>query len=506
MAVLKASGLGKVFPGVVALDGVDLELRGGCVHALIGANGAGKSTLIKILTGYYSSYEGKIELNGQVISIHKPADAFRYGIEVVHQEVDTTLIPYLSVAENLLIEKLATPEEGFFVRKKRLHDEARQILQKLQLDIDVDKPVADLSLPQKQLLVIARAMSRNASFLILDEPTAALSVSDVEHLFNIIRKLKQRGVSFLYVSHRLAEIQEIADDITILRGGKKVAHFNRETFEMSKAVEAMLGTRPGNLFPTRIPTQERELVLEVRNIRWGKRLNNISIQAFRGEILGITGLTGAGKTELLNILAGSEKADHGDIILDGKVVHFRQPKDAIRHGIFLIPEDRRHRGLWIEYSVRTNITLPFIRDFSYLSFVLPFKEIPHVLHIINRLKLVPPDPGMAVKNLSGGNQQKVVIGKWLLQRARVMLFDEATQGIDIGAKQEVYALARELSRTSAVIFASSDVDEVLSLADRVLVMRDGQIVGEFDSRLVARQQVMELAIGAVHTKTAHSMA
>ncbi len=503
MAVLKASGIGKVFPGVVALDGVDLELRGGYVHALIGANGAGKSTLIKILTGYYSSYEGKIELNGQDISIHKPADAFRYGIEVVHQEVDTTLIPYLSVAENLLIEKLATPEEGFFVRKKRLRDEARQILQKLQLDIDVDKPVADLSLPQKQLLVIARAISRNASFLILDEPTAALSVSDVEHLFTIIRKLKQKGVSFLYVSHRLSEIQEIADEITILRGGKKVAFFNRETFEMSKAIEAMLGTQPGELFPPRVSGTDRELVLEVRSLEWNNRLRNINFQAFRGEVLGITGLTGAGKTELLNILAGSENADYGDIILDGKVVHFRQPKDAIRHGIFLIPEDRRHRGLWIEHSIRTNVTLPFIRKFSYLSFVLPFKEMPHVLQVIDRLKLVPPEPEMIVKNLSGGNQQKVVIGKWLAQQGRVILFDEATQGIDIGAKQEVYALARELSRTSAVIFASSDVDEVLSLADRVLVMRDGHIVGEFDTRLVDRQQVMAIATGAVHMPTAH---
>jgi len=506
MAVLKASGLGKVFPGVVALDGVDLELRGGYVHALIGANGAGKSTLIKILTGYYPSYEGRIELNGQLISIHKPSDAFRYGIEVVHQEVDTTLIPYLSIAENLLIEKLATPAEGFFVRKRELHRQARQILQTLQLDMDVDQPVADLSLPQKQLLVIARAISRNASFLILDEPTASLGVSDVERLFTMIRKLKQRGVSFLYVSHRLTEIQEIADDITILRGGKKVAYFNRETFEMSKAIEAMLGAQPGKLFPTRMPITERELVLEVRNLGWGKRLKNISFQAFRGEVLGITGLTGAGKTELLNILAGCEKADHGDIILDGKVVHFRQPKDAIRHGIFLIPEDRRHRGLWIEHSIRTNVTLPFIRDFSYLSFVLSFKEISHVLQIINRLKLVPPNPEMTVKNLSGGNQQKVVIGKWLLQKGRVVLFDEATQGIDIGAKQEVYVLARELAHTSAVIFSSSDVDEVLGLADHVLVMRDGQIVGEFDTQPIDRQQVMELATGAVRTTTAYTTA
>lgn len=502
MTVLKASGLGKAFPGVVALDNVDLELRGGHVHVLIGANGAGKSTLIKILTGYYPSYEGTIEINGQVVSIHKPADAFRYGIEVVHQEVDTTLVPYLSIAENLLIEKLAASETGFFIQKKELFRQARQILQNLQLDIDVTRLVADLSLPQKQLLVIARAISRNASFLILDEPTAALSLSDVNRLFAIIRNLKQKGVSFLYVSHRLSEIQEIADEVTILRGGRKVAYFNHETFEMSKAVEAMIGSQPGDIFPPRQQVVEHELVLEVRNLGQGNRLKGISFQAFRGEVLGITGLTGAGKTELLNILSGSEQADQGDVILDGKVVHFQQPKDAIQQGVFLIPEDRRRQGLLVESSVRINVTLPFLRSFSYLGFVQSLKEMKHVLHIIDLLRLVPPHPEMVVKHLSGGNQQKVVIGKWLLKQCRVMLFDEATQGIDIGAKQEVYALIRKLSLSSAVIFASSDVDEVLGLADRVLVMRDGQIVGEFNAQHVDRQQVMELATGAIHAHVA----
>lgn len=496
MTVLKASGLKKSFPGVVALDGVDLELRGGTVHALIGANGAGKSTLIKILTGYYPSYEGSIEINGQLVSMHKPMDAFHCGIEVVHQEVDTTLIPYLSVAENLLIEKLATPESGFFIQKNELYRQAKQSLQNLQLDLDVRAQVADLSLPQKQLLVIARAISRNASFLILDEPTASLSLSDVERLFAIIRDLREKGVAFLYVSHRLTEIQEIADEVTILRGGRQVAHFKRENFEIAKAVEAMLGSPPGELFPPREPAAQRKLVLEVRQLGQGNRLKDIGFQVFQGEILGITGLTGAGKSELLNILAGSEHADCGEILLDGKIMRFRLPKDAIRRGVYLIPEDRRNLGLLVENPIRTNITLPFTHNFSRLGFIRAAEERQRVLQIMDRLKLVPRNPEMPAKNLSGGNQQKVVIGKWLLNECKVILFDEATQGIDVGAKREVYAIARQLSQTSGVIFSSSDVDEVLGLADRVLVLRDGQIVGEFDAQQVDRQRVMELATGA----------
>ncbi len=496
MTILKATGLRKTFPGVVALDHVDLELQGGRIHALVGANGAGKSTLIKILTGYYPSYEGQIEINGQVVSIHKPMDAFHYGIEVVHQEVDTTLVPYLTVAENLLIEKLATSEAGLFVRKNELHRQAQQILNAIQLEVDVRKQVADLSLPQKQLLVIARAVSRNASFLILDEPTASLSLRDSERLFEILRELKQKGVAFLYVSHRLAEIQEIADEVTILRAGRQVAHFDRSEFDLSKVVEAMLGAPAGEMFPPRQPSAEPELVMEVRQVSQGSRLKDLSFQVFRGEVLGITGLTGAGKTELLQILSGSSKPDHGEIYLKGKKVRFRLPKDAIRQGIYLIPEDRRNLGLLIENPIRTNITLPFTHDFSRLGFIQSNKERQRVLQVIERLKLVPPNPEMPAKNLSGGNQQKVVIGKWLLRQPEVILFDEATQGIDVGAKREVYAIARELAQNAGVIFSSSDVDEVLGLADRVLVMRDGQIVGEFAADQIDRQQVMQLATGA----------
>jgi len=501
MTYLRATGLRKTFPGVVALDGVDLTMQGGSVHALIGANGAGKSTLIKILTGYYEAYEGQIEIDGRPVVMRRPADAFRAGIEVVHQEVGTTLVPYLSAAENLLIEKLAAPGAGLFVRKKALCRQAQQIVDELGLAIDVRAQAADLSLPQKQLLVIARAVLRGAPFLILDEPTAALSIRDAERLFEIIRSLKQRGVAFLYVSHRLAEIQEIADEVTVLRNGQKVAHFSREAFEISRAVEAMLGAPPAELYPKRQHLAERRLMMEVRGLCWQGRLKDISFRAYQGEVLGIAGLTGAGKTELLQILFGCQKPDRGEIHLDGRLVHFRLPKDAVQKGVYLIPEDRRNLGLLVEAPVRINVTLPFIHNFSRLGFMRPSREYARVLQIMDRLRLVPRNPDMPAKNLSGGNQQKVVVGKWLFGAPAVILFDEATQGIDVGAKREIYAIVRELARDAAVIFASSDVDEVLGVADRVLVMRDGRFVGEFEAEQADRQAVMQLAASTTHTRS-----
>jgi len=479
----------------VALQSVDFEVQAGTVHALVGANGAGKSTLIKILSGYYPEYEGQIEVNGTPVAITRPADALELGIEVVHQEVDTTLIPYLSVAENLLIEKLASGRTGTFIQWRTLYQEARDTAERLGLDIDVRKRVEDLSLHQKQLLVIARAISRNVAYLVLDEPTSSLGLHEIDRLFEILRILKQKGVGIIHVSHRLAEVREIADEVSVLRNGQKVAHFVGEV-SLPKIVEAMLGVPASESFPPRDGRDRGEVVLEVRHLWRRGHISDISFQLHRGEVLGLTGLTGSGKTELLRLLFGADRPDAGEILVEGRSVRFGHPGMAVEHGIFLIPEERRRQGLLVENSVRENIALPFLRLFSLAGWMLPQRETLHAQKIIQRVGLVPPRPEMPVKNLSGGNQQKVVIGKWLGREPRVMLFDEATQGIDVGAKREVYNLVQHLAQRSGILFASSEIDEVLSLADRVLVMRDGRIVAEFPAAEASRQAVLEYATGA----------
>lgn len=495
MGSISATGLGKAFPGVVALQDVDFEVHSGTVHALVGANGAGKSTLIKILSGYYPEYQGQIKIDGTPVIVTKPADALARGIEVVHQEVDTTLIPYLSVAENLLIEKLASGRTGTFIRMGQLYKEARQMAERLEMDMDVRKRVEDLSLHQKQLLVIARALSRRLTFLILDEPTSSLGLREIDRLFELLRTLKQQGVGIIYISHRLAEVREIADEVSVLRNGRKVAHFTGN-LDLVQIVEAMLGMPAEGTFPPKHGGDRGEVVLDVRNLGQRGRIHDVSFQLHRGEILGITGLTGAGKTELLHLLFGAQRPDTGEILIDGQPVRFNRPGTAVNHGVFLIPEERRRQGLLVENSVRENITLPFLKLFSTAGWVLRQRENNHAQHIIKQVGLTPPEPEMKVKNLSGGNQQKVVIGKWLGGEPRVMIFDEATQGIDVGAKREIYNLARRLADKTGVIFASSEIDEVLGLADRVLVIRDGRVVAEFPAAEADRQVVLEYATGA----------
>ncbi|MCL0058650.1 sugar ABC transporter ATP-binding protein [Dehalococcoidia bacterium] len=493
---LEVIGLGKTFPGVVALKDVKLEVVGGRIHALVGANGAGKSTLIKILTGYYPNYEGRIKINGTPVTISRPSEAFGHGIETVHQEIDTTLVPSLSVAENLLIEELASGATGVFMHTRRLYKEARRILEglNLPLDIDVRQRVEGLSLHKKQLLVIAKAISRKALFLILDEPTASLSCEDTEHLFKILSALRNEGVGIIYISHDLDEVKALADEVTVLRDGQKIAHFV-EDFDLSQVVEAMLGAPQKEVFPPREKRELKEVVLEARHITQHGRVYNVSFQVRRGEILGITGLAGAGKTELLHLLFGDRKPDAGEILIDGRKIHFAYPGSAIRHDVYLIPEDRRRRGLILEDTVCANIALPFLKMFCIWDFIRKRLEKEHARRVITQVKLVPPDPQKKSKYLSGGNQQKVVVGKWLGRKARVIMFDEATQGIDVGSKREIYRLIHSLARDAGVIFASSDIDEVLGLADRVLVLKNGQIRAEFPADEADRQVVLEYATG-----------
>jgi simple sugar transport system ATP-binding protein len=496
LGTLSATHLRKTFPGVVALDDVSLELLGGTVHALVGANGAGKSTLIKILTGYYDSYEGLIEMDGRPVSIHSPAQAKASGIEVVHQEVDTTLVPSLSVGENLFLEKIANGESGALIRWHQVNAEAQQALAEVGLNLDVSGLVEDLSLQEKQLLVIARAISHNVRYLIFDEPTASLSLREVEKLFEIIRGLKAAGVGVIYISHRLAEVKTLADEVSVLRQGRLVANLKGD-IDLSKVVEHMLGEAASYQFPPRASADaqsDEPPALEARGLN-SAAVHDINLTLHRGEILGITGLVGAGKTELLRLLFGADKPGSGEICVNGEAVKLSRPEQAVNHGIFLVPEERRKHGLMVDSTAGWNITLPFLKAFSAFSWMLPRKESNYTAEIVRRVGMVPPDPEMVVNTLSGGNQQKVVIGKWIGRRPTALLFDEATQGIDIRAKHDVYELARQISRDAGVIFSSSEIDEVLGLADRVVVMRDGRVVCELTGATADRQLALEYATG-----------
>jgi len=492
---LVARGLGKRFPGVVALKGVDFELLPGRVHALVGANGAGKSTLIKILSGYYPSYQGEVWVDGRPVRLVRPDLAFRHGIEVVHQEVDTALVPGLSVAENLFLERLAGGGTGVWVSPRRLLGEAGAALERLGFALDPAARVEDLSLHQKQLLVIARAMLRELRYLILDEPTAALSLTEAERLLELVNRLRGQGIGVLYVTHRLAEVERIADQVTVLREGTRVAYWERP-FALAAIVEAMLGAPPGAIFPPRRP-EPGETILSARGLFRPPRVQGVDLTLRRGEVVALTGLAGAGKTELLRLLFGADRPEAGEIRLLGRPVRLASPTAAVRLGIYLVPEERRRQGLILDKPVRENLSLPFLKRFArFLGWLDRDAERGFAKQQIQRVRLSPPDPERPVRLLSGGNQQKVVVGRWLGGLPRVLLFDEPTQGVDVGAKRELYRLARESAKGAAVLWATAEIDEALGVADRVLVMRDGRVVAAFPTEEADRQRVLAYATGA----------
>ncbi len=494
---LKAIGLGKRFPGVVALDDVSLEIEGGKVLALVGANGAGKSTLIKILTGYYNRYDGEIELDGQHVDIHQPADAIDAGIQAVYQEVDTVLLPDLTVAENLLINETVKDDSQIMMNWRDINRRARAVLDDMDLKLDERQRVESLVLHKKQMLVIARAVHQQVRYLIFDEPTTSLSLREIDQLFEVIRRLKAEGIGIIYISHRLAEVQRIADDIAVLRNGHKVASFPVSEFDVRRISEAMLGAPVTEAYPPKQDLVTDKVMLEARNLSRAPLLNDISFSVQQGEILGVAGLVGAGKTELMRALFGADPVDDGEFYLKGERVRITSPDHAVNHGIYLVPEERRSQGVLVEDPIQRNLSLPFLGLFSWVAGLMDrARELANANTIISNVGLTPPNPAMLVKNLSGGNQQKVAIGKWFGKQAQVMLFDEATQGIDVRAKRDVYDLAQTLCETSAVIYASSDIDEVIGVANRVIVMKDGEIVATLDGDELDRNLILEYATGA----------
>ncbi len=503
--VLETRNIVKRFPGVVALKGIDFNLYKGEVHALVGQNGAGKSTFVKILNGIYVADEGDIIINGKKTIIKKPIDAKRNGITLVHQEV--TLIPYLSVAENIYLAKLPFLKHPVkIVDKKELEKFAKEYMDVLGLKIDPWIKVKELSVGEQQLVQIARALAENANIICLDEPTSALTPAEVDRLFDIIRDLKDKGKSIIFITHHIDEVFKIADRVTILRDGVKIATLEVNKTSPLEVVKLMLGREPSKFYITKEKITEKkheEPILMVRNLFTepekirGVWLRNISFDLYRGEILGVAGLLGAGKTELGKALIGIEKIVSGEIFVEGRKVHIRNPIDALRHGIYYLPENRRVEGLVLTLTIRENIILSAL---SRVTKALGIRDLKLEKEIaakwIKKLNIVTPSTETKAMNLSGGNQQKVVIAKALEAKPKILIFDEPTMGIDIGTKVEIRRIISDLSKQGlSIILMSSDIDEILALSDRILVLYKGSQVALLPNKDLTRDKIMDLMSG-----------
>jgi len=476
--LLEVLGLRKTFPGVVALDAVDFDLKPGEIHALLGANGAGKSTLIKIVAGFYRADAGDIRIAGEAVDLRDTQMARDRGIGVIYQ--DFALVPHLSVAENLFLGREWVTRLGF-VDWRRTRAEARELLDCVGIEIDGGARVASLSMGQRQLVEIAKALGINAKVLILDEPTASLSRGEAERLFALIRRLAQSGVGIVYVSHRIEEIAPLVNRVTILCDGRSVGTFPVAALDRRKVVALITGQERGATETAgRARCPPGTPVLELDRLGRDREFDDVSLTLHRGEILVLTGLVGAGRTELLETLFGARTPHRGEIRIAGRPVSLASPRDAIRMGIALIPEDRRGQGLAMLMPVAANITLASLARFVRCFFLNLRREVQHAQRMIAELAIKTPSPFQSAGLLSGGNQQKLVLAKWLSTSARIFLLDEPTQGVDVGAKEEIYRLIRDIAAAgNAVLAVSSDLEEVIEIGDRILAMHRGRIVGEF---------------------------
>lgn len=494
---LEMNEISIAFPGVQALSSVNFAMNSGTSHALIGANGAGKSTLMKVLAGAYSHYSGSIKLAGEEVNIRNPIDAKDNGIQIVYQEVDTLLIPNLSVGENIMLEKLVHDSKGKqFVNWKQLHKDASIIMKRLQLDISTKKLVQELTLAEKQLVLIARAITMECNFLILDEPTAPLSDSETSRLFELVNRLKQEGVGIIFISHRLPELFQICDDITILRDGQFVLSAPIQTLDQAGVAQHMLGSQLGGQFPERV-SKLGEIAFEVEDVADDDKVHGVSLTVRKGEIVGLAGLVGAGKTELCRILFGAAPKKRGVIRVNGKVLRAQSPYEAVKMGLAMIPEERRREGIFVEDNVAVNLTISHLKPHTTMNtWLSKAKEKIAANKMIEKLAIKTPNESALVGNLSGGNQQKIAIGKWLLADADVYIFDEPTKGVDVGAKRDIYYLIAELSaQGKSVIFASSEMNEMIGITDRMYVMYDGEVAKELNTKDTSEEEIMFYSTG-----------
>ncbi|MBL8134403.1 MAG: sugar ABC transporter ATP-binding protein [Anaerolineae bacterium] len=489
--ILTLTAVSKSFPGVRALQDVHFDMVPGEVHALLGENGAGKSTLIKIISGVYKPDGGEMRLDGKLVAFSNPREAQAGGIATIYQEL--SLYPELTVAENIFMGHAPRRQVGpvKVVNWSEMTVRAKEILASLNIhDLDVRRKVGSLSVGNRQRVEIAKALSINARILIMDEPTAALTEADVIRLFEIVRLLRQRGVAIIYISHRLGEVFELADRVTVLRDGQYVGTNEVKDVTPDHLISMMVGRTIDNLFP-KLDTTVGAPVLEVRNL-WNKPLcRDVSFQVRAGEIVGLAGLVGSGRSELAQTIFGFTPAQSGEIILNGQTIRVRNPGDAMKHGIAYVPEDRGTQGLIREMRIRENVSLAVLKTLTRTGFINSPAERDLAAHAIEQLGIRAYSPEQLVSKLSGGNQQKVVVSKWLASKPKVLIMDEPTRGVDVGAKAEIHRLISELaSQGLAILMISSELPEVLGMSDRVLVMREGRIVAEFARKDATQENVV----------------
>lgn len=488
--IVKMEHICKSFPGVKALDDVNLELHSGEVLALLGENGAGKSTLMKILSGVYVKDSGTMEIFGKEYEALNPNTARDAGVAIIHQEMN--MCNDLTVAENMFLGRELY--KGAVLQNSKMNEIAKKYLDELNAGIEPTEIVRNLPVSKQQMVEIATALSTNAKIMVMDEPTSALTDREIDNLFRIIRKFREEGKGIIYISHRLEELPKIADCVTIMRDGKYITSGKFKDFTMDEIIRNMVGREIKDKFP-RVECKRGKKVFEVKNLNAGRQVQDISFSLYEGEIVGFAGLMGAGRTETTRSIFGVDPRESGEFFLDGKEIKIRKPEDAIKAGIVLAPEDRRKDGLCVKMTIRDNIALPNLDIIGGRSGVLnSTREHELCQKAISELSIKTPSENADADTLSGGNQQKVVIGKWLVRNSRVVMFDEPTRGIDVGAKVEIYNLMNQLKKQGiAVMFASSEMPEVIGIADRILVMCDGRITGELTREEATQDLILKYA-------------
>lgn len=492
--MLRMEGVSKIFPGVKALDNVNITAYGGEVTALMGENGAGKSTLMKILSGVYQKDEGKVFIQGEEVTIKGIKSAEEYGITIIHQEM--SVLNNLTVAENIFLGNEKYNKFTGKINKKELIDRSKLFLEQIGANIDPNKFVSNLNVGEKQMVEIAKALTKNAKVIIMDEPTTALTEVETKNLFKVIESLKKKGIAIIYISHRMEEIFSICDKVEVLRDGKYAGDALIKDIDNDKLIAMMVGRKIEDQFPYRKIKTGKD-ILEVNNLSSNEGISNISFSVKEGEILGIAGLMGSGRTEVAKTIFGEYKKTSGVIKIKGKEVNIKNIQEAIDNGICYLSEDRKKEGCVLSLSVAENMILSNLKKYEgKMKAIDKSKAIKDIDYYIDKIKIKTPNRDQLIKNLSGGNQQKVILAKWLMISPDVLIIDEPTRGIDVGAKKEIYELLNELKLSGkAIIMISSDLPEVLGISDRIIVMSEGKISGELKREEASQENIMKLAVG-----------